>query len=52
MMNWRKLHRFIAPILLLPILLTTITGVAYRVGRSWFGMSKPTFRSYFTEKNI
>jgi hypothetical protein len=40
MMNWRKLHRFIAPILLIPILLTTVTGVAYRVGKSWFGMSK------------
>lgn len=39
-MKWRKLHRFIAPILFLPLLLTTITGVAYRVGRSWFGMSK------------
>ena len=39
-MNWRKIHRFIAPILFLPLLLTTITGVIYRVGRSWFGMSK------------
>ncbi|OIP75836.1 MAG: hypothetical protein AUK48_06680 [Oscillatoriales cyanobacterium CG2_30_44_21] len=39
-MNWRKIHRFIAPILVLPLLLTTITGVIYRVGRSWFGMSK------------
>lgn len=39
-LNWRKLHRFIAPILFLPLLLTTITGVIYRVGRSWFGMSK------------
>ena len=35
-LNWRKVHRFIAPILFLPLLLTTITGVAYRLGRSWF----------------
>ncbi len=39
-MNWRKLHRFIAPILFLPIFLTTITGVAYRLGRSWFSIPK------------
>ena len=39
-MNWRKIHRFIAPILFLPLLLTTVTGVTYRLGRSWFGMSK------------
>ena len=39
-MNWRKLHRFIAPIIFLPIFLTTITGVAYRLGRSWFNIPK------------
>jgi len=39
-MNWRKIHRFIAPIIFLPILLTTLTGVTYRIGRSWFGMTK------------
>jgi hypothetical protein len=38
--NWRKLHRFIAPILFLPLFLTTITGVAYRLGRSWFNIPK------------
>jgi uncharacterized iron-regulated membrane protein len=39
-MNWRKLHRVISPILLLPLLLTALTGVAYRLGISWFGMSE------------
>ena len=38
--NWRKIHRFIAPILFLPLLLTTITGIAYRLGRSWFDIPK------------
>ncbi len=37
-MNLRKLHRQSAPILFLPLLLTAITGVAYRIGRTWFGM--------------
>lgn len=38
-MNLRKLHRKIAPILFTPLLLTALTGVAYRIGRSWFGLS-------------
>jgi len=38
MMNLRKLHRKSAPILFLPLFLTAITGVAYRVGRAWFGL--------------
>jgi uncharacterized iron-regulated membrane protein len=35
----RKLHRRIAPLLFLPLLLTALTGIAYRLGKSWFGMS-------------
>lgn len=38
-MNLRKLHRKTAPILFIPLLLTALTGVAYRIGRSWFGLS-------------
>ena len=38
-MNLRKMHRKLAPILFAPLLLTAITGVAYRIGRSWFGLS-------------
>ncbi len=34
---FRKLHRRIAPILFLPLLASALTGVAYRLGRSWFG---------------
>lgn len=39
-LNLRKLHSTLAPIILLPFLITTITGIAYRLGRSWFGLSK------------
>ncbi|MGB7417326.1 MAG: PepSY domain-containing protein [Thermosynechococcaceae cyanobacterium] len=38
-MNFRKLHRKIAPILFLPLLLSALTGLAYRIGRSWLGLS-------------
>ncbi|AOY80976.1 PepSY-associated TM helix domain-containing protein [Moorena producens JHB] len=36
----RKLHSTLAPIILLPFMITAITGIAYRLGRSWFGLSK------------
>ncbi len=38
--NIRKLHRKIAPFIFLPLLLTALTGVSYRIGRSWFGLSE------------
>ncbi len=38
-MNFRSLHRKIAPILFLPLLLSVLSGLAYRIGRSWFGLS-------------
>lgn len=41
-MNWRKLHRILAPILLLPLLLTAITGVIYRLSLSWFHIPRNT----------
>jgi len=34
--NLRKLHRIIAPIIFLPLFLTALTGVSYRVANSWF----------------
>lgn len=37
--KFRKLHRKIAPILFIPLLLSALTGVIYRLGKSWFGMS-------------
>ncbi|NEO70042.1 PepSY-associated TM helix domain-containing protein [Moorena sp. SIO3H5] len=36
----RKLHSTLAPIILLPFMITAITGIAYRLARSWFGLSK------------
>lgn len=35
----RKLHRRLAPIIFLPFFITAITGIIYRIGKSWFGMS-------------
>jgi hypothetical protein len=34
--NFRKLHRLIAPIIFLPLFLTALTGISYRVANSWF----------------
>ncbi len=36
--NFRKLHRKIAPVIFLPLFLTALTGVVYRLGSSWFGV--------------
>ena len=38
-MKFRPLHRKISIWLALPLLVSAMTGVAYRIGRSWFGMS-------------
>jgi uncharacterized iron-regulated membrane protein len=37
-MNFRNLHRKIAPVLFLPLCLSALTGLAYRIGNSWFGL--------------
>ncbi|GAA6621675.1 PepSY domain-containing protein [Scytonema sp. NUACC26] len=37
-LNFRKIHRKIAPILFLPLLASALTGIAYRVGRYWFNI--------------
>lgn len=36
----RNLHRTIAPIVILPLLITILTGVTYRLGKSWFGLTR------------
>lgn len=36
----RKIHHRISPWLVLPLVLTLVTGVVYRLGRAWFGLSK------------
>jgi len=41
-MKFRPLHRKISIWLALPLLVSAMTGVAYRIGRSWFGMSSQT----------
>lgn len=38
--NGRLIHQFLAPIALLPLLVSLSTGVGYRVGRNWFNLPK------------
>lgn len=38
-MNARWLHSIVAPIAFLPLAVSSITGIAYRLGRAWFGLS-------------
>ena len=38
----RVLHRKLSPWLVPPLLLVAVTGLVYRIGRSWFGMDKET----------
>lgn len=38
--KFRKIHRYLAPVLFLPLLLTAMTGIAYRVGNSFFELPK------------
>ena len=38
--QFRQLHRTVAPLILLPLTITVLTGVAYRIGKSWLGLSK------------
>lgn len=40
MQTFRKWHRTIAPIVLLPLLVTVFTGVSYRLAKDWFGLSR------------
>ncbi|QDZ40607.1 PepSY domain-containing protein [Euhalothece natronophila Z-M001] len=43
-MNWRKKfrewHRRIAGIMILPLIITAITGISYRLLKDWFGWSR------------
>ena len=39
-LNWRKIHRTLAPIIVLPLLITAMTGITYRLGKSWFDLSR------------
>jgi uncharacterized iron-regulated membrane protein len=48
MMNLRQLHRKSAPILFLPLLLTAITGVAYRIGHVLFDLPEGVAEFFMT----
>lgn len=37
----RPLHRLLSPWLVLPLFVSAATGMAYRFGRTWFGIEKP-----------
>ncbi len=36
----RSLHKFIAPIVMLPLVVTVFTGVTYRLSKDWFGWTR------------
>lgn len=38
--TFRQIHRTVAPLVLLPLLVTVTTGLVYRLGKSWFGLSR------------
>ena len=38
----RKFHRILALMLWLPLLISASTGIAYKVGETWFGITDPT----------
>ncbi len=38
--QFRQFHRALAPIVLFPLTVTVFTGVIYRLGKSWFGLSR------------
>jgi hypothetical protein len=39
-LSFRKWHRTLAPIVLLPLLVTVSTGVIYRISKDWLGLSR------------
>jgi hypothetical protein len=43
----RRLHRRLAPLLAAPLLVASVTGVAGRLGRSWFGLPKALAQQLF-----
>ncbi|MDJ1179938.1 PepSY domain-containing protein [Roseofilum sp. BLCC_M91] len=40
--TFRTIHRKVAPILFLPLMISALSGIGYRLGKSWFGMSGET----------
>jgi uncharacterized iron-regulated membrane protein len=38
--DWRWTHRILAPIAFLPLIISAVTGIGYRLGQSWFGLPR------------
>jgi hypothetical protein len=38
-LNARLLHGFLAPVFFLPLLVSASTGIIFRLGKAWFGLS-------------
>ena len=38
-LNPRSMHLFLAPVFSLPLIISALTGIAYRLGKAWFGLS-------------
>jgi uncharacterized iron-regulated membrane protein len=38
--DWRSLHRWLAPIAFLPLIVSAVTGIGYRLGQSWFNLPR------------
>ncbi|MGF1512353.1 MAG: PepSY domain-containing protein [Elainellaceae cyanobacterium] len=38
--RFRSLHKFVAPIVMLPLVVTIFTGVSYRLSKDWFGWTR------------
>ncbi|MEB3212671.1 MAG: PepSY domain-containing protein, partial [Leptolyngbyaceae bacterium] len=38
--NQRWVHRLVGAIACLPLLVSAVTGIAYRLGNAWFGLSQ------------
>ncbi|MEB3163655.1 MAG: PepSY domain-containing protein [Prochlorothrix sp.] len=47
-MNTRKIHRTVAPVLFLPLLVTALTGIGYRVGYAWFNLPREVAGVFLT----
>jgi hypothetical protein len=38
--TFRQLHRQLAPLIFLPLLIAALSGMGYRLGRNWFNIPK------------
>lgn len=45
MIPFRRLHRKLAPIVVLPLAISAVTGILFRVGQSWMGLPPAAART-------